>query len=96
MLHVNGMRQVLAPDNIAQVEVDAERVADGALPTVTVTDCVLEFPPAPVQYKVYVVETVKLPVLSLPDVAFAPANVPPVALQLVAFVELHERVVAVL
>jgi hypothetical protein len=49
-------------------------------------------PSVPVQVSEYVVSVVKAPVLSVPLVAFAPANVPPVAVQDVALVELQVNV----
>jgi hypothetical protein len=53
--------------------------------------CVL-VPPVPVHFKVYVVLAVRAPVLWLPPMPFAPANVPPVAAQDVALVEPHVSV----
>jgi hypothetical protein len=47
-----------------------------------------------VQLNEYVTVAVKAPVLSLPLVAFAPANVPPVAVHEVALVELQVNVAA--
>ena len=69
-----------------------EAVGSPRIVTVTVA-CVL-VPPVPVHFKVYVVLAVRAPVLWLPPAAFAPANVPPVAVQDVALVELQVSVEA--
>jgi hypothetical protein len=58
----------------------------------TVAAAAVLVPPAPVHVREYVVSAVSAPVLWLPLVAFAPANVPPVAVQDVALVELHDSV----
>ena len=68
-----------------------EAVGSPRIVIVTVA-CVL-VPPVPVHLKVYVVLAVRAPVLWLPLMPFAPANVPPVAAQDVALVELHVSVV---
>jgi hypothetical protein len=67
-------------------------VGTGLAVTVTVAVVAVLVPPAPVQVNEYVVSVVKGPVLSVPLVAFAPANVPPVAVQDVALVELQVNV----
>jgi len=67
-------------------------VGTGLAVTVTVAVAAVLVPPAPVQVSEYVVVVVKAPVLWLPLVAFAPANVPPVALHDVALVELQVSV----
>jgi len=68
-----------------------EAVGSPRIVIVTVA-CVL-VPPVPVHFKAYVVLAVRAPVLWLPLVPFAPANVPPVAVQDAAFVELQVNVV---
>jgi len=68
-----------------------EAVGSPRIVIVTVA-CVL-VPPVPVHFKAYVVLVVRAPVLWLPLVPFAPANVPPVAVQDVALVELQVSVV---
>jgi hypothetical protein len=68
-----------------------EAVGSPRIVTVTVA-CVL-VPPVPVHFTVYVVLAVRAPVLWLPLMPFAPANVPPVAAQDVALVELQVSVV---
>lgn len=67
--------------------------AVGSPRIVTVTVAAVLVPPVPVHFKVYVVLAVWAPVLWLPLMPFAPANVPPVAAQDVALVELHVSVV---
>jgi hypothetical protein len=57
--------------------------------TVTVAVAALLAPPAPLQVNEYVVLAVSAPLDTLPLVACAPANVPPVPVQAVALVELH-------
>lgn len=58
----------------------------GAAVTVTTTVLRLDVPPAPSHASVKVAVAVNAPVLSLPDVAFVPAQLPP-AVQLVASVD---------
>jgi hypothetical protein len=70
----------------------AVSVAVGTGATVTVAVAAVLVPPAPAQVNEYVVEAVKTPVLWLPLTAFAPANVPPVAVHEVALVELQVSV----
>ena len=62
----------------------------GAMATVAVAAVLV--PPVPVHFNVYVVVAVKAPVPWLPLVPFAPAKVPPVAVQDVALVELQVSV----
>jgi hypothetical protein len=88
-LHVN----VDAPPP-AIVDGLAVSVAVGAGATVTVAEAALLVPPTPVQVNEYVVLAVRAPVLWLPLLAFAPANVPPVAVHEVALVELQVNVAA--
>jgi hypothetical protein len=68
----------------------ALKVAVGLMLTVTLATVLV--PPAPEQLSEYTVGTEIAPVTSVPPVAFAPDQ-PPVALQVVALVELHVRVV---
>ena len=70
----------------------AVRVAVGLGATVTVAVAAVLVPPVPVHVREYVVFAVSAPVDWLPLVAFAPANVPPVAVHEVALVELQVRV----
>jgi hypothetical protein len=58
----------------------------------TVAAAAVLVPPAPVHVREYVVSAVNAPVLWLPLVAFAPANVPPEAVHEVALVELQVSV----
>jgi hypothetical protein len=60
--------------------------------TLTVVAAAVLVPSEPVQVSEYVMSVVKAPVLSVPLVAFAPANVPPVAVQDVVPVELQVNV----
>ena len=70
----------------------AVRLAVGMVPIVTVAVAGVLVPPVPVHVREYVVFAVSAPVDWLPLVAFAPANVPPVAVQEVALVELQVSV----
>ena len=70
----------------------AVSVAVGMLPIVTVAVAAVLVPPVPVQVREYVVFAASAPVDWLPPVAFAPANVPPEAVQEVALVELQVSV----
>ena len=71
---------------------DAVNVSVGALGAAieTAADFVM-LPPAPEHARVKVFAAVSAPVLAVPDVAFVPVQ-PPLAVQLVAFVELHVNV----
>jgi hypothetical protein len=70
----------------------AVSVAVGLGAMVTVAVAAVLVPPVPLQVREYVVFAVSTPVDWLPLVAFAPANVPPVAVHEVALVELHVSV----
>jgi hypothetical protein len=80
------------PDVSSNFQYAVREFATGAA-TDTVTDETGDVPPAPVQLIPYAVVAVG-ETLCVPEVAFAPANVPPVAVHAVALVELHERVAA--
>jgi hypothetical protein len=69
---------------------DAVSVSVGFGTTVTVAVCTVE-PPAPVQFNEYVDVAVNAPVLSVPDVALFPDQLPD-ATQLVAFVAFQVNV----
>ena len=58
--------------------------------TVTIALCVA-VPPAPVQARVYVPVVVRLASVCVPDVALVPVH-PPLAVQEVVLVELHDNV----
>jgi hypothetical protein len=70
----------------------AVKEAVGSPRIVTVAVAAVLVPPAPVHVNEYVGLAVSAPVDWLPLVAFAPAKVPPVAVQDVAFVELQVSV----
>jgi hypothetical protein len=70
----------------------AVKEAVGSPRIVTVAVAAVLVPPAPLHVNEYVVLVVSAPVDWLPLVAFAPANVPPVAVQDVALVELQVSV----
>jgi hypothetical protein len=80
-----------APLTTAVGFADNEAVGSPRIVTVAVA-CVL-VPPVPVHFNVYVVLAVRMPVDWLPPMAFAPAKVPPVAVQDTALVELQVSVV---
>ena len=74
---------------LAMTEGDAAKVAVGTILTRTVDAPLV--PPVPVHVKEYELGIVIAPVLCVPLVALAPLQ-PPVAVQEVAFVELHVSV----
>jgi hypothetical protein len=85
--------QVSVEDWPLAIEVGlAVSVAVGTGAMVTMAEAAVLVPPAPVQVNEYVVVAVRAPVLWPPLVAFVPANVPPIAVHDVAFVELHVSV----
>jgi hypothetical protein len=77
---------------LAIVDGFAVSVAVGRGATVTVAVAAVLVAPVPVHVREYVVFAVSPPVDWLPLVAFAPANVPPVAVHEVALVELQVSV----
>jgi hypothetical protein len=83
---VDGLPEVITVGVADNESVGAGFVTDD---TLTVADCVA-VPPVPVHASVYVVLAVGV-TLCVPDVASVPDH-PPVAVQLVAFVDDHESV----
>lgn len=84
------------PDDTLIGDAVIEKVGVGPIdPTVTITVCVTDVPPDPVQEPVYIVVVVRGPVETLPDVLVCEI-VPPVMVQEEAFVDDQVRVAELL